>query len=96
MGIGVGNIEKHTVGLAHQLQNGLRSQGFVVSTPEGNASSIVAFEHGRDAKDVRKHLQAAGIKINISDGKALLRVGPALYNNQAEIDHFLDMTSGWT
>jgi selenocysteine lyase/cysteine desulfurase len=96
LGIGVGNIEKHTVGLAHQLQNGLRSQGFVVSTPEGNASSIVAFEHGRDAKDVRKHLQAAGIKINISDGKALLRVGPALYNNQAEIDHFLDMTSGWT
>jgi cysteine desulfurase/selenocysteine lyase len=93
--IGVGNIERHTVGLAKTLRRGLADQGFVLNTPEGNASSIVTFEHGRNAAEVRKDLQSAGIHINISDGKAELRVGVALYNNQTEIDQFLDMTHRW-
>lgn len=37
-------IETHTVALAHQLQKGLRTLGFDVTTPEGNRSSIVAFK----------------------------------------------------
>ncbi|MDE2710245.1 MAG: aminotransferase class V-fold PLP-dependent enzyme, partial [Acidobacteriota bacterium] len=43
--IGVKNIERHTVGLAHRLHEGLTAQGQAVLTPPGNRSSIVAFEH---------------------------------------------------
>lgn len=93
--IGVANIERHTVGLAHRLQRGLTEQGFVLNTPLGNSSSIVAFEHGRDTKTVRHSLESAGVKINLSDGKPHLRVGIALYNNEAEIDRFLKLTGTW-
>ena len=94
-GIGVANIERHTVGLAHRLRAGLASQGFEINTPAGNASSIVTFQHGRDAKAVRHDLKAGGVKINISDNQSHLRVGIALYNNEAETDQFLKMTGNW-
>lgn len=38
---------------------------------------------------------SAGMKINISDNKPHLRVGIALYNNEAEIDQFLNLTASW-
>lgn len=94
--VGVANIERHTVGLAHRLRDGLLDQGFVLSTPAGNHSSIVTFEHGGEAGEVRKSLESAGIHINISDGKPHLRVGIALYNNEAEINRLLELTSTWT
>ena len=94
-GIGVANIERHTVALAHRLRAGLASQGFEVDTPAGNAASIVTFQHGRDAKEVRHDLKAGGVKINISDNQSHLRVGIALYNNAEEVDRFLKMTGNW-
>ncbi len=95
LNIGIAKIERHTVGLAHRLRSGLVKQGYIISTPPGNASSIVTFEHRRDAKDVRQSLQSEGMKINISDNKPHLRVGIALYNNEAEIDQFLNLTASW-
>ncbi len=95
LGIGVANIERHTVGLAHRLHQGLASQGFEINTPAGNESSIVTFQHGRDTGAVRQDLKAEGIKINMSDHQPHLRVGIALYNNAAEIDHFLELTRSW-
>ncbi len=95
LGIGVANIERHTVGLAHRLHQGLASEGFEINTPAGNESSIVTFQHGRNAKAVRHDLKAEGIKINMSDHQPHLRVGIALYNNAVEIDHFLGLTRNW-
>lgn len=95
LGVGVANIERHTVSLAHRLHQGLASQGFEINTPAGNEASIVTFQHGRDAKAVRHDLRAEGIKINISDNQPHLRVGVALYNNAAEIDQFLKLTGNW-
>jgi selenocysteine lyase/cysteine desulfurase len=96
LGVGVANIERYTVGLAHKLRESLKGQGFDVITPPGNASSIVSFHHGRNGKFIRESLQSHGIYINISDDKAYLRVGIALYNNESEIKEFLKLSASWT
>ncbi|MYE44530.1 MAG: aminotransferase class V-fold PLP-dependent enzyme [Acidobacteria bacterium] len=93
--IGVKNIERHTVGLAHRLHEGLTAQGQAVLTPPGNRSSIVAFEHGRDAEMVRRALEEARIKLSFRVGDTQLRVSPALFNNAAEIDALLAVTGAW-
>ncbi len=93
--IGVKNIERHAVGLAHRLQEGLTAQGQAVLTPPGNRSPIVAFEHGRDPGMVRRSLDDAGIRLSFRVGDTQLRVSPALFNNAAEIDRLLDVTVGW-
>lgn len=95
LGTGVADIERHTVGLAHRLRQGLAAQGFEIDTPAGNESSIVTFQHGKDAKAVRHELRENGVKINISDNQPHLRVGIALFNNAAEIDRFLELTRDW-
>jgi selenocysteine lyase/cysteine desulfurase len=48
LGIGVDRIEAHVIPLANTLNSELRSLGFDVLTPAGNASPIVAFRHGKD------------------------------------------------
>ena len=93
--VGVKNIERHTVGLAHRLHEGLTAQGHAVLTPPGNRSSIVAFEHGRDAEMVRRSLNEARIWASLRVGDTQLRVSPALFNNAAEIDRLLEVTGGW-
>lgn len=94
-GIGVKNIERHTVGLAHRLREGLTAQGQAVLTPPGNRSSIVAFEHGQDAEMVRRSLNEARIWASLRVGDTQLRVSPALFNNAAEIDRLLEVTGNW-
>ncbi len=93
--MGVKNIERHTVGLAHRLYEGLTAQGHPVLTPPGNRSSIVAFEHGQDAAMVRRSLNEARIWASLRVGDTQLRVSPALFNNAAEIDRLLEVTGGW-
>ncbi len=93
--IGVKNIERHTVGLAHRLHEGLTAQGQDVWTPPGNRSAIVAFEHQRDNAMVRRSLMEARINVSLREGGAHVRASPALFNNAAEIDALLDVTGGW-
>ncbi|MBT7952792.1 MAG: aminotransferase class V-fold PLP-dependent enzyme [Gammaproteobacteria bacterium] len=95
LGVGVKNIERHSVGLATKLNKELVAQGFEMLTPPGNASAIVSFKHGRTGKAVRESLQSEGIYINIGDKKDYLRVGIGLYNNEAEIDRLLKLTASW-
>ena len=73
--IGVNDIERHTVGLAHRLHDGLSAQGHTVLTPPGNRSAIVAFEHGRDIDMVRRSLDDARIKLSFREGGSQLRAG---------------------
>ena len=93
--IGVKDIERHTVGLAHRLQEGLAAQGHAIWTPSGNQSAIVTFEHGQDVDTVQRSLDEARIKLSFKDGGAQLRASMALFNTAEEIDLLLDVTKGW-
>lgn len=93
--IGVKNIERHTVGLAHRLQEGLVAQGHAVLTPSGNDSAIVAFEHGRDVETVQRSLDEARIKVSLRESGTQLRASAALFNTADEIDRLLEVTAGW-
>jgi len=93
--VGVPNIERHTVGLAHRLQDGLTAQGYDVWTPAGNRSAIVTFEHGRDIEMVRSTLLDAGVQVSFKEGGVKLRVGVALFNVSEEIDRLLEVTGEW-
>ena len=93
--IGVKDIERHTVGLAHRLHEGLTAQGHAIWTPSGNQSAIVTFEHGRDIDTVQRSLEEARIKLSFKDGGAKLRASVALFNTAEEIDLLLDVTRGW-
>ena len=93
--IGVKDIERHTVGLAHRLHEGLTARGMAVWTPSGNQSAIVTFEPGRDVETVRRSLDEARIKLSFRDGGAKLRASVALFNTAEEIDLLLDVARGW-
>ncbi len=95
LGVGVGNVEAHTVGLAHRLQDGLDRQGHDVLTPLGNESAIVTFNHHRPVERVRSDLESAGIKVSLKEGGEQIRVGIALFNIAEEIDALLDLTAAW-
>ena len=93
--IGVKDIERHTVGLAHRLHEGLTAQGHAVWTPSGNQSAIVTFEHGRDVETVQRSLDEARIKVSFRDDGAKVRASVALFNTAEEIDLLLDVTRRW-
>ncbi len=94
--VGVKNIERHSVGLANKLNQGLVKQGFELVTPPGNKTAIVSFKHKRGGKYAREALQAAGIFINIyNDEQDYVRVGFGLYNNESEVDKFLKVSASW-
>ena len=93
--IGVPEIERHTVALAHRLQAGLITQGHAVWTPPGNRSAIVTFDHGQDFETVRRDLEEARIRPSFRDAGAKIRASVALFNTAEEIDRLLDVTGTW-
>jgi len=90
--VGVPNIERHTVALAHRLHEGLAAQGYDVLTPQGNHSSIVTFEHGQEIERIRSAMETERIKVSFKEGGRQIRVGAALFNNADEIDALLEVT----
>jgi len=89
--VGVARIEAHTVnGLARRLQDGLLSQGHRLFTPPGNRSSIVTFYTTKPAADVRAAFDSAKVEVTVRNGT--VRISPALFNNDAEIDRCLETT----
>jgi selenocysteine lyase/cysteine desulfurase len=93
--VGVPNIERHTVGLAHRLRDGLLAQGYPVWTPADNRSAIVTFEHGVDVGRVRSDLERANVKVSLKDGGTKIRAGVALFNNSQDIERLLETTGRW-
>ena len=93
--VGVENIERHTLALAHRLRSGLLEQGFSVWTPPENRSAIVTFAHGGDVDTVRSRLDAARISFSFKNDDRNIRVGAALFNNASDIDRFLEVTGGF-
>lgn len=88
-GIGVPRIEKHSVSLANTLNEGIRELGFRVLTPSGNASPIVAFEHGVDPALAAAAFDDARIKVSLREGGTQVRAGVALFNNRDDIESLL-------
>ena len=93
--VGIANIEHHTVALAQRLHDGLSAQGHRLLTPPENGSAIVLFEHNHDPETVRQSLENAAVNVTSREEGMQIRVGAALFNNQMEIDQFLEIADGW-
>jgi len=89
--VGVARIEEHTVnGLARRLQDELAKQGHRLFTPMGNRSSIVVIYTAKDPADIRAAFDAANVEVTIRNGT--IRIAPALFNNNDDIDRCLEAT----
>jgi selenocysteine lyase/cysteine desulfurase len=87
--VGVSRIEAHVTGLAARLHQGLRDRGFDVLTPAGNRSPIVAFRVPGEASAARTAMQAADVKVSFRESGTQVRVSPALFNTESDVDSFL-------
>jgi selenocysteine lyase/cysteine desulfurase len=88
--IGVARIEAHTVGLAHRLSDGLAKQGHRLFTPPGNQSSIVTMYATKPIADVSAAFHAAKVDVTVRNGQ--VRIAPALFNTEDEVDRCLEVT----
>ena len=88
--VGVDRIERHTVALARELRQGLVDLGFRAFTPAGNGSSIVTVHLDRNQARAREVLDGAGVQVSFRAGGSLLRISPALFNTDADIQAFLN------
>jgi selenocysteine lyase/cysteine desulfurase len=89
--VGVSRIEQHTVdGLGRRLQDGLARQGHRLFTPVGNRSSIVTFYTAKSESDVKAAFQDAKVEVTVRNGT--VRISPALFNVNDDIDRCLDVT----
>ncbi|HYK12090.1 MAG TPA: aminotransferase class V-fold PLP-dependent enzyme [Gemmatimonadales bacterium] len=91
-GVGIPRIEEHTVGLGQRLYQGLSRQGHRIFTPPGNRSPIVTMFTAKPMTEVRAAFQKAAVDVTVRDGQ--VRIAPALFNTEAEIDHCLEVTNG--
>ena len=91
--VGLERIEKHTIGLAAELREGVQKLGFDLFTPPSNASPIVSFLHGIDVKKLRETLKKESIAVTLREGGHLMRVGVAMFNNRSDIDRLLGVLS---
>jgi selenocysteine lyase/cysteine desulfurase len=92
--VGVDRVETHTVALAHRLQQGLRTLGFDVVTPPGNRSSIVAFRVTKPQTAITALLAETKTSVSVRENGTQIRVSPALFNTDADIDRFLTVAEG--
>lgn len=91
-GVGIPRIEEHTVGLGRRLYDGLSRQGHRIFTPPGNRSPIVTLFTAKPMADVRAAFQGAAVDVTVRDGQ--IRIAPALFNTDEEIDRCLEVTKG--
>ena len=87
--IGIARIEAHTSTLALRLQRGLRERGLDVLTPEDTRSPIVAFRVRGDAAAARQIVQSADVKVSFRENGSQIRVSPALFNTEQDVDRVL-------
>lgn len=89
--VGVTRIESHTIdGLARRLQEGLAKQGHRLFTPPGNRSAIVALHTTKPPAEVKAAFEHAKIEVTVRSGT--VRIAPALFNVESDIDQCLDVT----
>ena len=82
--VGIARIEEHTVGLAHQLYEGLSKQGHRLFTPPGNRSSIVTMYVTKPMADVRAAFHAANVDVTVRESHRRQGIGARLYELVAD------------
>ena len=85
--LGVVDIHAHRLALAQRLQREMPGLGYPSLTPADNQSGIVAFQVEK-AEAANNRLVSANVEVKID--QHVLRVSPALYNNDADIDALLE------
>jgi len=86
--IGVANIDAHGVKLGLKLQQELSRMGHRLFTPMGNRCPIVAFYANKPVSMARALFSEN--KINVTARNGTVRVSPALFNNDEDIERLLD------
>jgi selenocysteine lyase/cysteine desulfurase len=89
--VGLARIEAHVVGLGARMRRGLVDLGFRTLTPEDNASSIVAFAHGKSPEDAQALFDRERVRVSFREEGTQIRAGAAMFNNEADIDRLLDV-----
>ncbi|MBI3693381.1 MAG: aminotransferase class V-fold PLP-dependent enzyme [Acidobacteria bacterium] len=89
--LGVENIYAHTKPLCDRLKRELPGLGYKLITPVEAKSSLVVVQ-ARDLNATRKKLARAGVQVTTT-GQNRVRISPALYNNQQDIDKLLNALS---
>lgn len=69
-------------------------QGFTPDTPGDNGSAIVSFPHHQEAERVQSDMEAARVRASIQP-QGRLRAAVALFNNDEDVDRFLELTGTW-
>jgi selenocysteine lyase/cysteine desulfurase len=88
--VGLSRIEAHTLGLARELQRGLRQLGCRVLTPKDSASSIVAFVSPTPQAEAARIFEAERIQLSFREKGTQVRVAPALFNHASDGRRFLE------
>jgi selenocysteine lyase/cysteine desulfurase len=88
--LGVSNIHAHRLTLARRLQAELPKLGYPSLTPSDSPSGIVTFAVADDAATTQR-VTRANIEVKVE--QHMLRVSPALYNNDQDIDALLHALS---
>jgi selenocysteine lyase/cysteine desulfurase len=85
--LGVSDIYAHRVALARRLQQEMPRLGYPSLTPVDRPSGIVSFVVSDEAA-TNERLAKGNIEVKVD--QHLMRVSPALYNNDADIDALLN------
>ena len=88
--LGVENIQAYRQALLHRLQKELPPLGFEPMTPLESTSPIVTFAK-KDTQEVSRRLRRAKVDISVYEHR--VRISPSVYNDQADIDRFLEALS---
>ena len=91
--VGLSRIEAHTVALAQALRNGIAKLGYSIFTPANNPSCITSFDHGLDPEHIRRVLDEEHISVSFRERETQIRASVGMFNNQDDIDHFLQILS---
>jgi selenocysteine lyase/cysteine desulfurase len=85
--IGIANIDAHGARLGLKLQGALSGMGHRLFTPMGNRCPIVSFYINQPVGKARALF--ADNKINVTARNGTVRVSPALFNTDADIERFI-------
>ena len=92
--IGVERVHAHSVALNARLLDGLDRERFTCISPRPGESTIVTLQVVGDPAPVRARLERARITVSFSGRR--IRVSPALYNQDRDVDRLLEVLHGPT
>jgi selenocysteine lyase/cysteine desulfurase len=87
--IGISEIEAHGVRQGLKLQHQLTQMGHHLFTPIGNRCPIVAFYIKKPIPEARALFSKNKMNVTVRNGT--VRVSPALFNTDSDVDRFLEV-----